>query len=82
MTFPIDFNTKDRTAAPTRTVRVRRLDDGHFEFLEPVQIAQREFDVIVHDERPVTTPAHVTFAVWNLSVRGVPSRTEIYEDII
>lgn len=33
---------------PQRTVRARRLPDGHFEFLEPVN-TEPEFEVIVNE---------------------------------
>jgi|GEM_PF-3977600 len=44
---------------PARTVRVRRLDDGHLGFLDPVRNLEREFEVIVIDPDVAIDPKQV-----------------------
>ena len=71
---------------PARTVRVRRLQDGHFEFLEPVRITASEFEVIVNEPAPEapTRPPHKSRlpASWDMGFKGSFRRDAIYDDLI
>lgn len=73
---------------PTRRVRARQVPDGHFEFTEPVRLPTApEFTVVIEEteEAPQQAPRAIgrhQFAAWNLGVQGVPTRAEIYEDLV
>lgn len=71
---------------PARTVRVRRLDDGHFEFLEPVRIDAPEFEVVVNEPTPAapTRPEQVGRlpAPWDMGFKGRFRRDQVYDELI
>ncbi len=68
-----------------RTVRARQLADGHFEFLEPVQLVESEFEVTIV-EKPVLekkrTGTSALPPAWNMGVLDPLHREDIYEDNI
>lgn len=70
---------------PSRTVRARQLADGHFEFLEPVQLIESEFEVTIMD-KPVAAKRQPGTSVlppaWNMGAVGLLRREDIYEDRI
>lgn len=68
---------------PVRTVRARRLADGHFEFLEPVRLPAPEFDVVINEppEETPRRPAARLSAPWGMGETGVVTRADLYDDI-
>jgi|GEM_PF-4848833 len=67
---------------PQRTARLRQLDDGHFEFVEPVKVPAKEFDVKFEEPGPTRSRRGGKLSpAWSMGDTGVVTRAMLYDDL-